>query len=104
MSYDCVIPMAMMLLMNKRLFWKACQARAIIKRIACLTALLLCLLPLNPTRPASASHSLNTAYLYVEIETKVYKKGVEISSENPVPKKTATIPAAISPTEPRYSK
>ncbi len=25
----------------------------------------------------------NTAYLFVEVETKVYRKGVEISSENP---------------------
>jgi len=56
-----------------------------IKPMAILIALILCLLPLRITRPAAASatHTPNTAYLFVEIETKVYRKGVEISSENP---------------------
>src|SRR5690349_17286393 len=31
----------------------------------------------------STARAANTVYLYVEIESKVYRKGVEISSENP---------------------
>jgi hypothetical protein len=41
------------------------------------------LLPLRFSRPALAKHSTDTAYLFVEVETKVYRKGIEISSENP---------------------
>src|SRR6267378_2823218 len=48
-------------------------------------ALILCLMPFQYARSswANAGHKANTAYLFVEIETKVYRKGVEISSENP---------------------
>jgi hypothetical protein len=76
----------------------------IIKRIACLTALLLCLLPLHLTRPATASRSLNTVYLYVEVETKVYKKGVEISSENPSERRWYFSNVVVQPEDvPSYS-
>src|SRR5262245_29409943 len=36
-----------------------------------------------PASKAIRRNKPNTAYLYVEIETQVYRKGVEISSENP---------------------
>jgi hypothetical protein len=76
----------------------------IIKRIACLTALLLCLLPLNLTRPAGASRSFNTVYLYVEVETKVYKKGVEISSANPEERRWYFSNVVVQPEDvPSYS-
>lgn len=54
-----------------------------IKRIAVLVCLLLAILPLNLSRSVRAIHGVNTVYLYVEIESKVYKKGVDISSANP---------------------
>jgi len=55
-----------------------------IKLIAFAASLIFCLLPVQFSRPAAtAAHSANTVYLFVEVETKVYRKGVEISSENP---------------------
>lgn len=76
----------------------------IIKRIVCLAALVLCLLPLNLTRPAAANHTANTAYLYVEIETKVYKKGVDISSENPAERRWYFSDIVVQPEDvPSYS-
>jgi hypothetical protein len=76
----------------------------IIKRIACLAALLFCLLPLNLTRPAAASHTVNTVYLYVEIETKVYKKGVDISSTNPAERRWYFSNVVVQPEDvPTYS-
>ena len=75
-----------------------------IKRIACLAVLLLCLLPLNSTLPAKAGHPTNTAYLYVEIETKVYKKGVEISSQNPEERRWYFSNVVVQPEDvPSYS-
>ncbi len=46
-------------------------------------ALMLCLLPARFARESTAARNPNTAYLYVEVESKVYRKNVEISSENP---------------------
>lgn len=37
----------------------------------------------SPASRAKAPSKSFTAYLYVEVETKVYRKGIEISSENP---------------------
>jgi hypothetical protein len=53
------------------------------KSIVFLATLILGLLPLNSSRPVAATvaHAANTVYLFVEVETKVYRKGVEISSE-----------------------
>ena len=45
--------------------------------------LALTLLPMRFAQQAGAAHRPDAAYLYVEIETKVYRKGIEISSENP---------------------
>ena len=55
----------------------------IIKRISFLTALVLCLWSLQVTRHVNARIMLNPVYLFIEVETKVYRKGVEISSQNP---------------------
>ena len=46
-----------------------------------LVALTLSFLPIKSSRPSA--HVASPAYLFVEIEAKVYKKDVEISSENP---------------------
>lgn len=56
-----------------------------IKLTAFVAALMLCILPPGLSRPAAAigPRAANTVYLFVEIETKVYRKNVEISSENP---------------------
>jgi hypothetical protein len=76
----------------------------IIKRIACLAAFLCCLLPLNLTRPAGASHTVNTVYLYVEIETKVYRKDVGISGENPSERRWYFSNVVVQPEDvPTYS-
>lgn len=49
-----------------------------------LLTLILCVLSSQPqTLSAIAPNKSFTAYLYVEIESKVYRKGVEISSQNP---------------------
>jgi hypothetical protein len=56
-----------------------------VKRMILLATLVLLLSPAHLSRPAgaAATYTPNTVYLFVEIETKVYRKGVEISSENP---------------------
>lgn len=61
----------------------------------------LCLLA-SPTRVIRA-HA-NTAYLFVEIETKVYRKGVEISSENPEERRWYFSNVVVQPEDvPTYS-
>jgi hypothetical protein len=53
-------------------------------KIALLITLVLGLLPIQYSRSAAtATHTTNTVYLFVEIETKVYRKDVPISSEHP---------------------
>jgi hypothetical protein len=54
-----------------------------VKYVSFFIILILFLLPVQLSRPASATHNANTAYLFVEIETKAYRKDVEISSEHP---------------------
>ncbi len=55
------------------------------KSIVFLATLIFCLLPAQSSRrvAATATPTANTVYLFVEIETKVYRKDVEISSANP---------------------
>src|SRR6266852_549337 len=54
------------------------------RRTILVVALILCLMPFQYSRSsANSGRKANTAYLFIEIETKVYRKGVEISSENP---------------------
>lgn len=52
-----------------------------IKVTALFAALILSFLLSQQSRPvaATATHTPNTVYLFVEIETKVYRKDVEIS-------------------------
>jgi len=52
------------------------------KRIIVIAMLFLCILPGRFAQSAPVMHA-NVVYLFVEIETKVYRKGVEISSANP---------------------
>jgi len=54
-----------------------------VKRMTFLVVLTLCFVPIKFSGSAKATRSKYTAYLYVEVETKVYRKGIEISSENP---------------------
>ena len=56
-----------------------------IKRIAFLATLVVVFLPVQFSRPvaATATRTANTVYLFVEVETKVYRKDVRTSSENP---------------------
>ena len=54
-----------------------------IRIVVALAALGLCFFPIRSTGRANGAAKAFTAYIYVEVETKVYRKGVEISSENP---------------------
>ena len=55
------------------------------RKTTLLATLVLGLLPIQFSRSGAATinYATNTAYLFVEIETKVYRKDVEISSANP---------------------
>ncbi|HXI61627.1 MAG TPA: hypothetical protein VNF70_02915 [Pyrinomonadaceae bacterium] len=77
----------------------------IIKRISLLTALLLlCLWPGQLTGRVIAMHPPNTVYLFIEVETKVYRKGVEISSENPEERRWYMSNVVVQPEDvPTYS-
>jgi hypothetical protein len=48
-----------------------------------LAILVLCPSSIPLSRPITTTHTANTVYLFVEIETKVYRKDVPISSEHP---------------------
>jgi len=75
-----------------------------IKRMVVLASLVLCLLPARFAPPAAAAHSANTVYLFVEIETKVYRKGVEISSQNPAERRWYFSNVIVQPMDvPTYS-
>jgi len=75
-----------------------------IKRLAFVFLLMLCALPFNLNRAVSATHKPNTVYLYVEVETKVYKKGVDISSENPAERRWYFSNVVVQPEDvPSYS-
>jgi hypothetical protein len=76
-----------------------------LKLIVCLAALALCVLPFqSQTSRAIAPNKSNTAYLYVEIESKVYRKGVEISSENPSERRWYFSNVVVQPEDvPSYS-
>ena len=51
-----------------------------------------------------ASRKTDTAYLYIEVETKVYRKGVEISSENPEERRWYFSNVVVQPEDvPTYS-
>ena len=72
--------------------------------IVFLATLILCLLPVHFSQPAQATHNGNTVYLFVELETKVYRKGVEISGENPEERRWYFSNVVVQPTDvPTYS-
>jgi hypothetical protein len=56
-----------------------------IRYVVFLATLILWLVPIHFSRPvaATAAPSANTVYLFVEIETKVYRKDIPVSSEHP---------------------
>ena len=76
-----------------------------IKTTVFLSILALCLLPVQYSRPAKAAvRAVNTVYLYVEVETKVYRKGVEISSDNPEERRWYFSNVVVQPEDvPSYS-
>jgi hypothetical protein len=55
------------------------------KRILLLVLLISCFLPTQFVRSTATTspHTVNTVYLFVEIETTVHRAGVDTSSENP---------------------
>src|SRR5439155_5885799 len=80
------------------------EARMTIKRISFLTALVLCLWPLQVTRHVNARIRPNPVYLFIEVETKVYRKGVEISSQNPEERRWYMSNVVVQPEDvPTYS-
>lgn len=74
-------------------------------RIALLVVTLaLCLLPVQFAHSSSPAHNADTAYLYVEVETKVYRKGVEISRDNPEERRWYFSNVVVQPEDvPSYS-
>jgi hypothetical protein len=77
-----------------------------IKLIAVAAALILCLLPAQFSRPvtATAAPTTNTVYLFVEVETKVYRKDIEISSANPSERRWYLSNVIVQPMDvPTYS-
>jgi hypothetical protein len=75
-----------------------------IRIMVLLGTLALCLLPVRFAQDSSAAHNANTAYLYVEVETKVYRKGVEISGDNPEERRWYFSNVVVQPEDvPSYS-
>jgi hypothetical protein len=79
----------------------------ITKRMTALLAILILgLLPIHLSHPtaATATHQPNTVYLFVEIEAKVYRKGIEISSANPAERRWYISNVVVQPEDvPTYS-
>ena len=77
-----------------------------LKRIAFLATLILCLLPIQSSRSfgTTAANKAITVYLFVEIETKVYRKDVAISSEHPSERRWYFSHVVVQPEDvPTYS-
>ena len=70
-----------------------------------LLTLMLTVLTFQPSRTSRANAPRAfVAYLYVEVETKVYRKGIEISSENPEERRWYFSNVVVQPEEvPSYS-
>lgn len=69
-----------------------------------LATLILCLLPVHPSQPVLAAGASNTVYLFIEIETKVYRKDVPISSEHPAERRWYFSNVVVQPMDvPTYS-
>jgi hypothetical protein len=77
-----------------------------IKYVIFLATLVLPLVPLQFSRPvvATATHTANTVYLFVEVETKVYRKDVPVSSEHPSERRWYFSNVVVQPMDvPTYS-
>ena len=77
-----------------------------IKPTAFVALLIFCFWPVQFSGPvaATATRRANTVYLFVEIEAKVYRKGVEISSENPSERRWYMSNVVVQPEDvPTYS-
>jgi len=69
-----------------------------------LATMILCLFPAQLLQPTSAAGNPNTVYLFVEIETKVYRKDVPISSEHPSERRWYFSNVVVQPMDvPTYS-
>jgi hypothetical protein len=67
-------------------------------------ALILCFLPTELARSVKALETADSAYLFIEIEAKVYRKDVEISSENPEERRWYFSNVVVQPEDvPTYS-
>ena len=79
----------------------------ITKRMTVLLAILILgLLPIHSSPPTAATttHRPNTVYLFVEIEAKVYRKNIEISSANPAERRWYISNIVVQPEDvPTYS-
>ena len=78
----------------------------LMKRKAFLAILTLAVLPMHLSQltAATALHRANTVYLFVEIETKVYRKDVPISSEHPAERRWYISNVVVQPEDvPTYS-
>jgi hypothetical protein len=76
------------------------------KSLVLLATLISCLLPVQLSRPvtATATHRPNTVYLFVEVEAKVYRKDVSISSEHPAERRWYISSVVAQPLDvPTYS-
>jgi len=74
------------------------------KIIFLLATLALVFLPVRFPHESTVTRAANTVYLYVEIESKVYRKGVEISSENPEERRWYFSDVVVQPEDvPSYS-
>jgi hypothetical protein len=76
-----------------------------IKQMVLLTTIVLCILPIQFSRPAAATAShAATSWFFVEVETKVYRKDVEISSANPSERRWYMSTVTVLPEDaPSYS-
>jgi hypothetical protein len=74
-------------------------------RLTILLLLTLCALPFYSSAAKKAPPiNSSTAYFYVEVETKVYRKGVEISSQNPSERRWYFSNVVVQPDDvPSYS-
>jgi hypothetical protein len=74
------------------------------RKIVLLTTLILGLLPIQFFRSTRAAPPVNTVYLFVEVETKVYRKDLPISSEHPAEKRWYISNVVVQPEDvPTYS-
>jgi len=65
---------------------------------------ILVVLPFQLSQTSNATAKPNTVYLFIEVETKVYRKGIGISSENPEERRWYMSNVVVQPEDvPTYS-